>query len=155
MLTSVGGGPLVALGTNLVVGSAPPWRAGSAAGVAQTGNELGYALGIATLGSVGTFVYRTQMADQLPAGLPAAAAQAARDSLAGATAAAAGLPDRLATELLEVARQAFTSGLHAVAAVAAVVLAGVAVLLLVALREVPPVGQPQADSTTAEPSRSG
>ena len=56
-LMSFGGVPLVALGTHLVVGSAPPEEAGSAAALAQAGNEFGYALGIALLGS-GTIVYR-------------------------------------------------------------------------------------------------
>ena len=57
-LMSFGGVPLVALGdTNLVVGSAPPEEAGSAAALAQASNEFGYALGIALLGS-GTIVYR-------------------------------------------------------------------------------------------------
>jgi MFS transporter, DHA2 family, multidrug resistance protein len=155
VLASFGGGPLVALGTNLVVSSAPPQQAGSAAGVAQTGNELGYALGIATLGSIGTVVYRAQLADAIPSGIPAAAAAAARESLASATAAAGQLPDQLAAALLAVARDAFTSGLHAVAATAAVVLAGVAVLILTTLRDLPPIGQAQpaqpdaADSSPA------
>jgi DHA2 family multidrug resistance protein-like MFS transporter len=111
--------------------------------VAQTGNELGYALGIAALGSIGTAVYRTQLADTIPTGTLAQAAQAARESLAGATAAAGQLPDQLAAVLLAVAREAFTSGLHAVAAVAAVVAAGVAILILTTLRDLPPIGQAQ------------
>jgi DHA2 family multidrug resistance protein-like MFS transporter len=153
VLASFGGGPLVALGTNLVVSSVPPQQAGSAAGVAQTGNELGYALGIASLGSIGTVVYRTQLADAIPSGIPAAAATAARESLASATAAAGQLPDQLAAALLAVARDAFTSGLHAVAATAAVVLAGVAVLILTTLRDLPPFGQaPQPDAADSSPA---
>jgi MFS transporter, DHA2 family, multidrug resistance protein len=62
VMVSFGGGPLVALGTNLVVSSAPPEHAGSAAGVAQTANEFGYALGVATLGSIGVAVYHVRMA---------------------------------------------------------------------------------------------
>jgi MFS transporter, DHA2 family, multidrug resistance protein len=147
VLASFGGGPLVALGTNLVVGSAPPQKAGSAAGVAQTGNELGYALGIAVLGSIGTVVYRTQLTDHLPTGIPAQAAETARESLAGATAAAGSLPDQLAGGLQVVAREAFTSGLHAVAAVAALVLAGVAILILATLRHLPPLGHAQPDGS--------
>jgi MFS transporter, DHA2 family, multidrug resistance protein len=156
VLASFGGGPLVALGTNLVVSSAPPEKAGSAAGVAQTGNELGYALGIATLGSIGTAVYRTQIADAIPTGIPAAAADAARDTLAGATAAAASLPDQVAAPLLAVARDAFTVGLHVVALVAAAVLAGIAVLIMTTLRHLTPIGQAEsspaaAPATAADP----
>jgi DHA2 family multidrug resistance protein-like MFS transporter len=148
-----GTGPLVALGTNLVVSSVPPERAGSAAGLAQTGNELGYALGIATLGSLGTFVYRTVIADSIPAGIPAAAAHAARDTLTGAAAAVQHLPNDLAERLLAPAREAFTVGLHSVAWVAAVVLAGVALLIATSLRHLAPIGQSPSQEAEGITSR--
>jgi MFS transporter, DHA2 family, multidrug resistance protein len=150
-LVSFGGGPLVALGTNLVVSSAPPEHAGSAAGVAQTANEFGYALGIATLGSIGVAVYHARMADAIATSVPAAAAAAARDTLAGATAAVHALPDQLAAALLAVARDAFTGGLHAVAAVSAVLLAGIALLIVTTLRHLPPIGR----ANPAQPSHAG
>jgi MFS transporter, DHA2 family, multidrug resistance protein len=150
-LMSFGGGPLVALGTNLVVSSAPPEHAGSAAGVAQTANEFGYALGVATLGSIGVAVYHARMADAIATSVPAAAAAAARDTLAGATAAAHLLPDQLATGLLAAARDAFTGGLHAVAAVSAVLLAGIALLIVSTLRHLPPIGHANPD----QPSHAG
>src|SRR6266540_2520554 len=141
-LASFGGGPLVALGTNLVVGSAPPEHAGSAAGVAQTANEFGYALGIATLGSIGVAVYHARMADAIAASVPSAAAAVARDTLAGATAAAHSLPDQLAAALLAVARDGFTGGLHTVAAVSAVLLAGIALVIVTTLRHLPLSAKP-------------
>jgi DHA2 family multidrug resistance protein-like MFS transporter len=51
-VVSLGGGPLLSLGMNHVMGSVPPEKAGSASGVVQTGNEAGYALGIAIMGSI-------------------------------------------------------------------------------------------------------
>jgi DHA2 family multidrug resistance protein-like MFS transporter len=154
VLASFGGGPLVALGTNLVVSAAPPDKAGSAAGVAQTGNELGYALGIATLGSIGAAVYHARLADAIPATVPSTAAAAARESLAGAIAADQQLPNQLAAALLAVARDAFTSGLHAVAAVSAVLLAGVALLIVTTLRDLPPLGQAAPDrASQADPDQ--
>jgi len=60
-----------------------------------------------------------------------------------ATSAAGQLSDQLAAPLLEAARGAFTSGLHAVAVTAAVVLAAVAVLIVTTLRHLPPIGQTQ------------
>jgi DHA2 family multidrug resistance protein-like MFS transporter len=152
VLVSFGGGPLVALGTNLVVGSAPPEHAGSAAGVAQTANEFGYALGIATLGSIGVAVYHARMADATATSVPGAAAAAARDTLAGATAAAHSLPDQLATALLAVARDAFTGGLHAAASVSAVLLAGIALLIVTTLRQLPPIGHAQPDPREEAPA---
>jgi MFS transporter, DHA2 family, multidrug resistance protein len=151
-LTSVGAGPLVTLGTDLVVGSAPPEKAGSAASISQTSNELGFALGVATLGSLGTAVYRTQLADAIPASVPAAATQAARESLAGATAAAAELPGRLGAALLAPARDAFASGLHAGAILSAVLLVGIAVLVLATLRHLPPIGQAQPPQPGTAPT---
>ncbi|TDC90668.1 MFS transporter [Nonomuraea deserti] len=136
-LTSFGGGPLVGLGTNVVVGAAPPERAGSAAGLAQTGNECGYALGIAVLGSIGTLVYRLGMADDLPSGISPAAAEGARDTIAAATAAAGSLPDTAAAALLTVARAAFTDAFHTVALISATTLICAAAVLLIALRNLP------------------
>jgi DHA2 family multidrug resistance protein-like MFS transporter len=143
VFASLGGAPIVTLGTNLVVGSVPPEKAGSAAGVAQTSNEFGYAVGIALLGSVGTAVYRAGMAGT---GAPAAAT----DTLAGAIATAASLPADAASMLLDDARGAFADGLHAVAVVAAVILAGVAVLIVTTLRRIPPIGA--APISDAEPA---
>ncbi|MCR6489522.1 MFS transporter [Amycolatopsis sp. OK19-0408] len=57
-VTSLGVGPMVALGTDLVVGSVPVRKAGAAASLAQTVNEFGYAIGIATVGTLGNAVAR-------------------------------------------------------------------------------------------------
>ncbi|WP_328645505.1 MFS transporter [Amycolatopsis sp. NBC_00348] len=57
-VTSLGVGPMVTLGTDLVVGSVPPRRAGAAASLAQTANEFGYALGMATVGTLGNAIVR-------------------------------------------------------------------------------------------------
>ncbi|MFD7156070.1 MFS transporter [Kribbella sp. NPDC059898] len=111
-----GPGALVILGTNLVIGSVPPEKAGSAGALTQTGNEFGYSLGIAVLGSVVTAVYRGRTGG---------------NSL-GETIAQGATGDVLAQ-----ARDAFTSGLHLAAGITALVLAGMAVLLAVTLRALP------------------
>jgi DHA2 family multidrug resistance protein-like MFS transporter len=70
-----GGCGVVALGTGTVLTSAPPERAGAVSAVMQTCQELGGALGIAVLGSVGAAVYRAQVAASPMTGLaPQAAA---------------------------------------------------------------------------------
>jgi DHA2 family multidrug resistance protein-like MFS transporter len=147
MVSSFGTGPLVTLGTNLVVGSAPAQRAGSAAAMAQTSNEFGYALGVAVLGSVMTAVYRAQVTGSLPAGVPVAA----RNSVAGATQAAAALPGQAGAAVLSAAHAAFVDGLHAVAGLSAVALVGVAVALGMALRHLPAIGHPEPDADPANP----
>jgi DHA2 family multidrug resistance protein-like MFS transporter len=132
VLASLGGAPLVSLGTNLVVGSAPPEKAGSAAGLAQTGNECGYALGIAVLGSIGVLAYRAAIGDSVPAG--------ARDSLTGALQVAEDLPEATAAAVSAAAQHAFTTALHTVAAVSAATILAVAVVVLVRLRHLRPLG---------------
>ncbi|GIH16963.1 MFS transporter [Rugosimonospora africana] len=141
-VNSLGTGPLVTLGTNLIVGSAPPERAGSAAALAQTGNEFGYALGIAALGSVMAAVYRSDAAAGLPAGAPASA----RDTLLDAMRAADGLPGQLGAAVRAAAQQAFVHGLHTIALISAALLAGIAVLLAATLRRVPAMGQSPAQT---------
>ena len=69
-----------------------------------------------------------------------AAAAASRDTLTGAAEVAAGLPAKLGAAVLDAAHQAFTAGMQVAAATSAVLLAGLSVLVLAALRHVPPTG---------------
>jgi len=123
----LGLGPVFTLGTDLIVGAAPPERAGAAAAISETSSELGGAVGIALLGSFGTFVYRAAMARASLSGITPEAVQAARDTLGGAVASAATLSHELADQLLEVARRSFTKGLQLTAAVCAIVATATAV----------------------------
>lgn len=133
-------GPLMALSVSLVVGSAPPSKAGAASALQETSSELGLALGIAALGSLGTTVYRDEVADALPEDTPAAVSEATRDTLARAVEATEGLPGPLAERIIAPARDAFASGLHSVALLSTVLVAALAVLAATALRHVPPTG---------------
>jgi DHA2 family multidrug resistance protein-like MFS transporter len=144
--------PAMALTTDLVVGSVPPEKAGAASGLSTTANDLGISLGIALIGSIGVAMYRGEVADTLPADLPAETAAAARDSIDGAVSSASGLPADLATSVLEPARAAFTSGLNLGALVAAVIAAAGAALAFARLRQVPPTGvAAKAEEKAAEP----
>ncbi|MYU51084.1 MULTISPECIES: MFS transporter [Streptomyces] len=140
---------VVSLGNELAIGAAPPERAGSASAVLESGTELGGALGMAILGSVGSAVYRADVGGALPAGLPAGAADAARETLAGATAVVGELPGRIGTELLTAARTAFTHGLHIAVLVAAGVLVCAAVLSVTMLRGVRTAAAAPADGAAA------
>jgi DHA2 family multidrug resistance protein-like MFS transporter len=68
VVLSVGVAQVVTLSTDLIVGAAPPERAGAASALSETGTELGGALGIALLGSLGTAVHRSQVAGGVPFG---------------------------------------------------------------------------------------
>src|SRR5439155_26890354 len=107
----------------MIVGAAPPERAGSVSALMETASEFGGALGIAILGSIGTAIYRAELADSLPTGLPTGTADAARATLGGALAVGGHLHGQLGTGVVGAARTAFTSGMHTVAIVAAAVLA--------------------------------
>ncbi len=68
LIMGIGSGVVGALATDLIVGAAPPQRARAASALSETGAELGGALGIAILGSIGLAVYRSRLEDTLPPG---------------------------------------------------------------------------------------
>lgn len=142
--------PAMALTTDMIVGAVPPEKAGAASGLSTTANDLGISLGIALIGSIGVAVYRGEITDTLPGGLPEGTAAAARDSLDGAVSAAGKLSPDVATSVLEPARAAFTSGLNLGALVAAVIAAAGAALAFARLRQVPPTGAPEQAESTSE-----
>ncbi len=131
---SLGLSPVVILATDLVVGSVPVERAGVASAISETSSELGGALGIALLGSIGVAVYRAAMAHGVPLGVSPELASAARATLGGAVAVAGQLPSPLGEQLVGAARTAFGSAFVLTAALCAGLAAATAVLALITLR---------------------
>ena len=131
---SLGEAFVFTLATDVIVGAAPPEQAGAAAALSETSSELGGALGIAVLGSIGAAVYRSQMADAVPGGVPPAEAETAKDTLGGAVATAGTLPGELGADLLDAAREAFVQGLQIAALTSAVIAAVTAALSVLFLR---------------------
>lgn len=127
VILSLGVCPVATLTTDLVLGSAPPARAGAASAISETSSELGGALGIALLGSVVSAAYRGAMADAAPA---------ARDTLGGAVALARELPPEVGAALLHAARAAYVQAFELTAAISAALSIGVALLALTLLRRV-------------------
>ena len=134
----IGSGVVGTLATDFVLGAAPPERAGAASAISETGAELGGALGIALLGSLGLAVYRTHLGDTLPAALTPAQEHAATNTLAGATSTSTQLAQPASGELVSAAAAAFTDSLQTVAAVAALVTLLLALLAAVLLRKTAP-----------------
>ncbi len=141
---SLGLAPLFTLTNDLILGSAPPEQAGAASGISETGAELGGALSIAVLGTLGIAIYRSEIGDDIPEGLPAEDTAAAQDSIGGAVAVAEDLAEPLSTQLLNAAADAFTLGLQTAALASAVVAAGAAVFTAVFMRGLRPA--PESDS---------
>ncbi len=131
----LGTGPLAALCNHLAMGAVPPDKAGSGASIVQTTNEFGLGLGIATLATLGTAVYRSNVEGAF-GNVPPDVADAARESVDRAVEAAGRLPAGQGSDLLAAARDAFTSGVHVVGIVSAIFYVGLAVLALRAFRHV-------------------
>jgi len=134
VIYSLGISPVVILATDLIVGSAPVERAGAASAISETSSELGGALGIASLGSIGTAVYRNRMAASMPSGLPPDTAEAARATLGGAIAVAEQLPEHVGAALIAPAHAAFIQAFQLVAIVCAGVVLALAVLVMMRMR---------------------
>jgi MFS transporter, DHA2 family, multidrug resistance protein len=128
---SIGFTPVIALTTGLIVGSAPPERTGAASAMSETSAELGGALGIALLGSLGTAIYRTQMARVALDGASAQTLEAARSTLGGALAATGPQPTGQAAVFLAQAREAFMSGFQAASVLS---IAGMLLCAVIAFR---------------------
>ncbi|GAA0262019.1 MFS transporter [Cryptosporangium japonicum] len=125
---------VMALVTEVALGVAPPERAGSASAILESATELGGALGMALLGSLGSAIYRSSVTSGAPDGVPSAALDLARETLGGAQAVAASLPGSVGDAVLRLARESFVDGMHAAGVAAAVVMVGAAVVAGVGLR---------------------
>ncbi|MFF3959410.1 hypothetical protein ACFYY1_40455 [Streptomyces sp. NPDC001890] len=117
-----------------ILSAAPPKRAGAASALAETSAELGGALGIAVLGSIGTVVYRAQMAAEAPDTLTTGQLESARDTLGSALDTASALPHSTAEALRDAAFDAFARETRIAAAVSAALMAGAALLIATLLR---------------------
>ncbi len=131
-----------------VLGELPRERAGSGTALTMTVRQVGGALGVALLGSILSAVYLSRLDTT---GLPASAASAAKDSIAGAMAVAQRLGD---AALARNASGAFVDGMSVVM----LVCAGVAVaggVLVAALMPARPVAQPVTDGEESEHELAG
>ncbi|MEV0331542.1 MFS transporter [Nocardia sp. NPDC050717] len=116
-VAGIGYGISFSVVADIAVAAVPPARAGSAAALAETGNELGNALGIALFGSLAAVLFRLNGPDLAPT--------------LGETLSLPGL----VPSVLEDARAAFVDGLHVVALVAGALHAILGVIALRVLRD--------------------
>lgn len=131
-LAYLSNGTIAALGTDLVVGSAPAEKAGSASAMTEMVQDLGISLGIALLGSIANAVYHRSMLSHLPSHLEQGTREAVVDSLWAASSVASELP----VGLMAQTQAAFMAGLHSAAMFSAASVAVLTVLSAVALRHV-------------------
>jgi DHA2 family multidrug resistance protein-like MFS transporter len=130
------------LGNELMLGAIPPERAGAAAAMNETVTELGGALGMAVLGSIGTAVYRRGLGADVPS--------PARSTLGGAVATAAHEPASAGAQLLMTARDAFTHSINVVSIVGAAIMAAAALLTILFLRRIGTEASVESAATPVE-----
>ncbi|MFD6949049.1 MFS transporter [Nocardiopsis sp. TSRI0078] len=155
-LVYLGLGAIAALGTDLVVGAAPPEKAGSASAMSETVQELGLAAGIALVGSLSAAVYGSRIRAEMPAGVPDDTARIVENSLSGAASVAGEIP----VQVLDQAKEAFIAGLNTAGWAGAVVILVLAVVTAVMLRHIgaegtagPGGGPGTVDRPAADPAR--
>ena len=146
-ILSLGFAPVGTLTTDIVVGTAPAERAGTAAAISETSFEFGGALGIAVLGSIVTANYRAQMGSVSIEGVPAELAEGARQTLGGAIAAAGALEADAGERLAAAARTVFTDAFVVTSATCVAIALGTAIIAAVLLRR--EAGKPALQTQTA------
>jgi DHA2 family multidrug resistance protein-like MFS transporter len=134
---SLGMTPVAVLNTDIVLGSAPPERAGAASALSETSFEFGAALGIALMGSVVTALYRGGFDAATGNAIPAAALEEARSTIGGAVQAASELASGAGARLLRVARDSYSDAFEISAWISAALAVAVALLALRMLRQRP------------------
>jgi DHA2 family multidrug resistance protein-like MFS transporter len=112
VVAGIGYGISFSLVADTAVAAVPPARAGAAAAIAETSNEIGNALGIALFGSLAALLFRLQ-----------------GPQLAGTLTETLLIPD-IAPTVLGDAKAAFVTGLHAVTVAACILHCALGVLAL-------------------------
>ena len=128
VITSIGFAPIFTVGNEMIITSAPPERSGAASALSETSSEFSGALGVAVFGSIGTALYRHELARGLPVGTPTDATQAAMETLGGAVAVAGRLCSPHAEALLIAARSAFVDAMQDIAFGSAAIMVAAAFL---------------------------
>ncbi len=139
LIYSLGLAPVITLTTDLIVGAAPPERAGVASALSETSSEFGGALGIAVLGSIGTAIYRIRITRDIPP-ISANLADEATETLGGAASVASKLPQEHGIQLLGTANEAFVTGMQVNSVIGAIIAVGLALLAAKFLKTVKPSG---------------
>ncbi|MDQ4212518.1 MFS transporter [Microbacterium sp. ASV81] len=131
VLLGIGIGAAETVSNELIVTAAPPEKAGAASAVSETAYELGAVLGTTILGGIITAFYRNSLV--VPDGVPAAAAQRAQETLAGAFSVAEGLPAATGQALQQAAADAFGTGVMATSLIGGVLVIGAATVAALTL----------------------
>lgn len=114
------------------MGSVPVERAGAASGISETAAELGGALGIAILGTLGATAYRKSVTSALPIDVGERVTIAATNTLGSALKVASELTPPLVQQVADAATEAVITSVQivSIAGAAAAVIGAVAAVAL-------------------------
>ena len=126
VVTGLGLGLAMPTALDTVLGSLPPGQTGTGSALTRALQQVAGSFGVAILGGILNSVYRSDV-EGVVAGLPPAAVEAIRSSVAGAAAVAAHLPGGRASLVLHTAGDAYAHGFSQVMIVCAVIMLIVAV----------------------------
>jgi EmrB/QacA subfamily drug resistance transporter len=136
-LFALGMGLTIAPATASILGAVPPGRAGVGSAINDTTRQIGGALGVAVMGSIGISLYRHEAAHRLAAAhLPHAVSAQALNSVGSAFGVATRLPATQSNAVADAARHAFIRGTD----VASIVAVGVALAGALTARAFLPAG---------------
>lgn len=147
MSLGAGVGMAETVSNELILWNAPPAKAGAASAVSETAYELGAVLGTAIMGGILTAYYRANLV--LPEGLTPNAADASRETLAGAMAAAENLPDAIGDALRTAAAHAFDGGVVITSLIGALLIVIAAVVAATTLGGSRPTAPQEQSSNVA------
>ena len=133
-LAVIGLGMGIALPTSLdvILGTLPPGQTGAGSALTRALQQIAATFGVAILGSILNNAYQAQIAAPLGA-LPSELRQVGLDSIAGAHALAARLPEPIGTALKRAANQAYTQGMAEVMLISAGLVLATAIAVAVFL----------------------
>jgi MFS transporter, DHA2 family, multidrug resistance protein len=156
IVLEIGVGISQTITNDTIVSSVPAAKSGAASAVSETAYELGAVIGTATLGTIFTAFYRTNV--DLPQGLSSQQAADAGESIGGAAAVAQTLPGDVAAPLLDSAHTAFDSGIAPTSIIAGVLTLIAAAVVAFAFRNgagpSASAPTPQAERRSARGSKS-
>ncbi len=135
-LFSFGSSPVLLFTTGMLINSAPPEKAGSAAALSETSNELGGALGIAVLGSLGTFLYQRKLNQSGAASSDNELFVAFQGTLENAISYVQKLPSEISNSMIKIVHDAYIQSFEVVMLVSCLVLFALSGLVVSRLRDV-------------------
>jgi DHA2 family multidrug resistance protein-like MFS transporter len=127
-ISGFGFGIVMPTATDTIMAAVPVDEAGRGSSMNDTSRELGFALGVAILGSIGTSIYRSKVTDDLAGVASSQVVRDVADSLGSLGQVTTLLPPEVASVVTSVANEAFVSAMR-IGAFAAIGVVGLTIAI--------------------------